>query len=173
MTKTRQPWQVAEFDSAERLRAAADRLAARGARIVEACTPFEVPGLRGVEVRRRTGIPRAAFVGGLAGAIAGYGIQWYVDAWSYPLNIGGRPNDAIPPYVFVTFETLVLGAAFAIVGAFVYLLGLPRYYHPLWEVPGFERASSDRFFLVVERDPAQDLFEGLSPLRVVDLEARR
>ena len=37
------------------------------------------------------------------------------------------------------------------------ILRLPRLHHPLFAVPGFRRASEDRFFLLIEsRDP---LFE--------------
>ena len=166
----RQRWRVAEFDSADRLRDAVGRLIERGARIVETCSPYEVPGLSTLMGRRRTTIPRLGFIGGLTGAVLGYGIQWYVDAWSYPLDIGGRPNDAVPPYVFVTFETLVLCASFAIFFGLFFRLGLPRYYHPLWEIDGFDRVSSDRFFVVVEQVADGDPFHGLAPLRVVDLE---
>lgn len=166
----RRHWCVAEFDSPERLRDAVASLVGRGIRVIEACTPYDVPGLGALIGRQQTGIPQLAFIGGLVGAIAGYGIQWYVDARSYPLDVGGRPNDAIPPYVFVTFETLVLCAALAVFLGLLYLLGLPRYYHPLWEIEGFERVSSDRFFVVVEQTTDCDAFAGLEALRVVDLE---
>ncbi len=166
----RQQWLVAEFDSADRLRTAVARLREHGARIVDTCTPYEVPGLAALVGPRRSPIPAFGFIGGLAGAIVGFAIQWYVDAWSYPLDIGGRPNNTIPPYVFVTFETLVLCAAFAIFFGLLFRLGLPRYYHPLWEIDGFERVSSDRFFVVVERAAERDPFDGLEPLRVVNLE---
>jgi hypothetical protein len=166
----RRRWRIAEFDSPDRLREAARHVSDRGARIVEACTPYDVPGVSALIGRPRTKIPMFGFIGGLTGAILGYGIMWYVDAWSYPLNIGGRPNNSIPLYVFVTFETLVLCAAAAIFFGLFYLLGMPRYYHPLWEIPGFERASTDRFFLVVEPAPDRDAFADIAPLRVVDLE---
>jgi hypothetical protein len=164
-------WRVAEFDSPAHLRDAVDRLSSRDVRIVDACTPYEVPGLAASLGVRRTKVPRIGLIGGAVGALAGYTIQWYVDAWDFPLNIGGRPPNAVPSFIFVTFETLVLCAAGAIFFGLFFVLGLPRYYHPLWEVPGFERVSSDRFWLVVE-DADADAFAGLEPLRVVDLEVR-
>ncbi len=166
----RHHWRVAEFESAERLRDAVVRLRERGAHVVDTCTPYEVPGLSALMGGRRSPIPVFGFVGGLMGAVVGYAIQWYVDARSYPLNIGGRPNDAIPPYVFVTFETLVLCAALAIFFGLLFRLGLPRYYHPLWEIDGFDRVSSDRFFVVIEQSADRDPFIDLEPLRVVDLQ---
>ncbi|HVZ24286.1 MAG TPA: DUF3341 domain-containing protein [Vicinamibacterales bacterium] len=169
----RRRWMVAEFDSADRLRDAVRRLRERGARIEEACTPYEVPGLSSLMGKRKTRIPTIAFIGGLAGALIGYGIEWYTNVIDYPLDAGGRPTHAVPSFIFITFETLVLCAALSIFFGVFVLLGLPRYYHPLWEVPGFERASVDRFWVVVERDGDADVFEGLEPLRVVDLEVDR
>ena len=166
-------WRVAEFDSAERLRAAILAMQAQGIRVLDTCTPYEVPGLAKALRRHRSRVPRFAFIGGLVGAIVGYTIQWYVDAIDYPLNIGGRPNNAVPSFIFVTFETLVLCSAFAIFFGLFFVLGLPRYYHPLWEIEGFERASIDRFWVVVDGGEAPDPFNGLEPLRVVDLEVNR
>jgi len=166
-------WRVAEFDSAERLRVAIVAMQAQGIRVLDTCTPYEVPGLAKALRRNRSRVPRFAFIGGLVGAIVGYTIQWYVDAIDYPLNIGGRPNNAVPSFIFVTFETLVLCSAFAIFFGLFFVLGLPRYYHPLWEIEGFERASIDRFWVVVDGGEAPDPFNGLEPLRVVDLEVNR
>ena len=170
---TRTRWQVAEFDSADRLRRAVDVVESRGARIVDACTPYEVPGLAASLCRRRTKIPLIGFVAGLCGALIGYGIEWYTDVVDYPLNAGGRPTHAVPSFIFITFETLVLCAALAIFFGFFVLLGLPRYSHPLWTVPGFERASTDRFWLVVESGEGRGAFDGLEPIRVVELEVDR
>lgn len=168
----RRTWRIAEFDSPERFRNAVERVIERGVPIEEACTPYEIPGLAARLKRRRTKIPRIGFLGGLLGAITAYWIEWYTDVISYPLNAGGRPPHAVPSFIFITFETLVLISALSIFFSFFILLGLPRYYHPLWEVPGFERATIDRFWLVVEsRD--DDAFAGLEPLRVVDLEVDR
>jgi hypothetical protein len=171
----RRRWRVAEFDSPQRLRRAVSVLVDRGVRIEEACTPYEIPGLAALMGRRRTRIPAIGFIGGLSGAIIGYGIEWYTNVIDYPINAGGRPTHAVPSFIFITFETLVLCAALSIFFAVFTLLGMPRYYHPLWEIPGFERASTDRFWIVVEQRLTgdDDVFDGLDPLRVVDLEVDR
>jgi hypothetical protein len=165
-------WRAAEFDSPDRFRIAAERVVARGLQVVEACTPYEIPGLAALLKKRRTKIPRVAFIGGLLGAITAYAIEWYTDVIDYPLNAGGRPTHAVPSFIFITFETLVLVSALSIFFSFFVLLGLPRYYHPLWEVPGFDRASTDRFWLVVE-GVDDEAFAGLEALRVVTLEVTR
>jgi hypothetical protein len=54
--------------------------------------------------------------------------------------------------------------------------GLPRLHHPIFETPGFERASRDRFFLCVEaRDPkfdagvVRELLAAQDPVRVTEV----
>ena len=68
----------------------------------------------------------------------------------------------------------MLTAGLTAVLAVLALCGLPRLWHPLFEVDGFERATIDRFFLSLDRrDPrfaldgsARDL-AALGALRVV------
>ena len=107
-------------------------------------------------------------------AAVGFVFQWFCNAWSYPLNTGGRPAFAIPAFIPITFESGVLFASFSsFFGVFI-ICGLPRLYHPLFEVPGFERATHDRYFLAVDAlDPRFDArdtrgeLERLGCLRVV------
>ena len=95
---------------------------------------------------------------------------------AYPLNIGGRPLHSMPSFIVPAYETTILFAAFAAVIGMIALNGLPRPYHPVFNVPQFTAASSDRFFLLIEaRDPKFDLagarkfLEGLKPLGVTDV----
>ena len=62
-------------------------------------------------------------------------------------------------------------------GTFI-LNGLPTFYHPVWNVPQFARASSDRFFVCIEsEDPKFDLptvksfLSGLGSLDVSEVPA--
>jgi hypothetical protein len=55
--------------------------------------------------------------------------------------------------------------------------GLPRAYHPIFNTPGFENASRDRFFLCVEASDrkfdltrTRALLEKQQPLRVSEVE---
>jgi len=91
-----------------------------------------------------------------------------------PLDIGGRPLHSAPAFIPITFEMTVLcAAATALLSALV-LGGLPRLWHPVFEVDGFERATIDRFWLAVDPgDPAIDrardtaALEAAGALRVV------
>lgn len=76
-------------------------------------------------------------------------MQYWAEAVSYPLNVGGRPYNSWPAFIVSTFEMAVLCALAA--GFFGFLLGcrLPLLYRPIFAAPGFERASEDRFVLYV------------------------
>ena len=84
-------------------------------------------------------------------------MQYWVHAITYPINIAGKPLNSWPQFIPVTFELTILFAAIAAVVGMIVLNGLPMPYHPVFNVPRFERASRDRFFLLVEaEDPKFD-----------------
>jgi hypothetical protein len=131
-----------------------------GYRNMDAYTPYPVEGVAAALGLKRNRIPSVVFVGGLVGAAFGFFMQYYTMAVDYPFNAGGRPYNSWPVFIPVTFEVLVLVAAFSAFFAMLFLNGLPRPHHPVFNVPGFERASQDRFFLAIEAtDPKFDLAE--------------
>jgi hypothetical protein len=127
---------------------------------VDAFTPRPVEELEEILDLPRPRINWVSFAIGIGMAAIGFAFQWFCNAWSYPLNVGGRPPFAIPAFIPITFESGVLFASFtSFFGAFM-ICGLPRLYHPLFDVPGFERATHDRYFLGVDSmDPRFDARE--------------
>jgi hypothetical protein len=148
---------MAEFDSAQSIVDAARRTAADGFTNVEAYTPVPIEQLNDILHRRRTRLPRAVLVGGLAGMATGFALQYWISVIDYPLNIGGRPFASWPAFVIPSYELTILFASLTALFAMVIANGLPQPYHPVFNVPRFSLASSDKFFLVIEAvDPKFD-----------------
>lgn len=151
---------MAEFLNPEALLEATQKAVTAGYRRLDAYTPYPVDGLADALGVRNTRLPLIILFGGIIGALAGYGMQFYAAVISYPLNVGGRPLHSWPNFIPITFETTILFAAFAAVLGMFALNGLPQPYHPVFNVPSFELATRSHFFLVIEaRDPNFDRFE--------------
>ena len=167
---------VAEFDEPTSLVAAAQSAYAAGYRKMDAYSPIPIEELSEALGLRRTRLPILVFLGGLAGGLGGYSLQYWSQTMAYTMNVGGRPFHSWPQFIPVTFETTVLGAALtAFVGMWA-LNKLPQPYHPVFNVPEFARASTDRFFLCIEAtDPRFEMagtrrfLEGLHPLGVSEV----
>ena len=141
---------MAEFVDHEQVLDAARRAHERGYRRMDAYTPFPVEDLPEALGCTRTGIPLIVLLGGLVGAGGGFFMEWYSMAIDYPLNIGGRPLNSWPAYIPITFELMVLSASISAIVGMLALNHLPQPHHPVFNVPEFERASTDRFFLCIE-----------------------
>ena len=167
---------MAEFDSPEGLLAAAQRAHDEGYRRMDAYSPFPVEGLSEAIGFHRSGLPLVVLIGGILGGLGGYLMQYYMMVIDYPLNVGGRPLHSAPAFVPVTFELTILVAALAAVLGLLALNGLPMPYHPVFNVPHFEMASRNLFFLCIEAaDPQFDhqntrrFLESLQPLGVSEV----
>ena len=168
---------MAEFKSADALLEASKKTYAAGYRRLDAFTPFPVHGLSEAVGYRKRLLPWLVLAGGLLGGLAGFGLQYWVSVIELPVNVGGRPLNSWPSFIPVTFECTILGAALTAVLGMLALNGLPRPHHPVFNVARFGRATTNRFFLLIEsRDAQFDLagtrafLEELSPMEVLDVE---
>jgi hypothetical protein len=148
---------LAEFDDAEPLLRACKAARAEGYTVMEAYTPLplhEVSEVLGHENR----LPLIVLLGGIFGALAGFALQYWTSVVDYPIDVGGRPLASWPAFLVPAFETTILCAAGAAVFGMLALNGLPQPYHPVFNVPLFELASRNRFFLMIlSRDPRFDM----------------
>src|SRR5438067_5240422 len=166
---------LAEFLTHEQLLRAAERAYAAGFRRMDGFAPFPVERLPEA-LGKKNRLPLLVLIGGILGGGGAYFMEWYANAISYPINIGGRPIHSWPAFIPITFELTVLCAGLtAFFGSFA-LNGLPRPYHPLFNVSEFDRASQDRFFLCIEaNDPkfhpkeTRAFLQRLNPLSITEV----
>jgi hypothetical protein len=148
---------MAEFEDAQSCVDAARHVSAEGFTEFEAYTPVPVEELNRIIHVKRTKLPLFTLLGGLTGMATGFALQYWASAIEYPLNIGGRPFASWPAFVVPSYELTILFAALTATLFMIIANGLPQPYHPVFNVPRFSMASSDKFFLVIEAtDPKFD-----------------
>jgi len=168
---------MAEFETPDALLDACRHAHQAGYRRVDGYSPFPVHGLADALGFRSNPIPYVVLCGGIVGALAGYGLQYWVSVIEYPVNVGGRPLHSWPSFIPVTFEMTILVAAFSCVLGMFALNGLPEPYHPTFNVERFALASRDRFFMCIESsddlfDPEQtrDFLKNLNPYDIYEVQ---
>ncbi len=142
-------WGVsAEFSSPEALLDGVRRLGPRRLGRIETYSPVPIPGLS--EALRMTGSLRFyALIGALLGFVAIMGMCIYATAYDYVLDIGGRPLVSWPSFVVPSLSFAMLAGTLATLLGLLFTSRLPRLNHPAFNIPGFTRASQDRYFLVI------------------------
>lgn len=184
---------MAEFLEPQELLDAVKSAHFKGYDKLDAFMPYPVEEIsHEVERHKKSKVSKIVLCGGLTGALFGFSLQsWAMGSWpwlqdltfklfgisGYAFNIGGRPYFSWPAFIPVTFELTILFSAFsAVIGMFV-LNGLPAPYHPVFNVEAFERASVDRFFLLIEsEDPnfdpqrTREFLAGLGSQEVYDVD---
>jgi hypothetical protein len=166
---------AAEFEDKAELVRAAERAYARGYRKMDGYTPFPMEGLAKA-LGKSNRLPLLILLSGILGGCSAYFMEWFANVVSYPIDIGGRPLHSWPSFIPITFELTVLGAALTAFFFSLGLSGLPKPYHPMFNLQEFERASQDRFFLCIEAedtlfDPGETraFLESLKPLLVSEV----
>lgn len=142
---------VGIFDSDHAVLAAARAARKNGMTIRDAYTPFPVHGMDEALGLAPSWLSRACFILGASGLTFALSFQYWVSLFNWPMNIGGKPLDASPALVPITFEITVLVAGVGTVLTLLAFRGL---------IPG-KRAefaglgsTDDKFLLVI--DGAQD-----------------
>lgn len=146
---------IAEFDDSDNLLHAAEAAYKAGYRTMDAYSPLPIHGLSEAIGFKKTYVSLITLIGGITGAAAGFGMQYFASVIHYDYDIGGKPFNSWPSFMPITFELAILFGAFAALGSMLALNGLPRHHHPVFNAKRFERASSDGFFLCIESEDLQ------------------
>ena len=148
---------LAEFETGEAMSAATRKATEAGYTRLDTYSPYPVGDAADALNFPKSEMGPVMFLGGLTGACAGFFMQYYLNAYGYSLNVGGRPYLSWPSFIPITFEMMVLTTALTGLFGLIALCGLPRYNHPLFNSKAFDRATRDRFFLCIEAiDPKYD-----------------
>ena len=148
---------AAEFGSPGAVRAAAEALRPREFGRLEIYSPVPIPGAMEALGRSHRSIPLyMAFGGALLGFALMMGMCIYATAVSYIFDIGGRPLVSWPAFIVPSVSFAVLTSALVVFFNWTFLCRLPMLNHPSFNIPGFLRASQDRFFLTVSPPTAHD-----------------
>src|SRR5215831_14194977 len=90
---------MAEFESPTALVAAAKQTYAEGYRRIDTFSPFPVEEAWEAIGHHDRRLSRIVLAGGLTGMATGYGLQYWVHAITYPINIAGKPLNSWPQFI--------------------------------------------------------------------------
>jgi hypothetical protein len=159
---------LAEFDSATEMVDAARAVREAGYTSTDAFSPFPIHDIDEALGIKRSILPYLCFAGGILGLLSGIGLQYFVHVIDYPIIVGGRPHLSLPSMIPPAYELTILFTAFTAVFGMLFLNGLPRPYHPVFNVPRFALATREKFFLLIEAndekfdyDETRKFMEGL------------
>ncbi len=146
---------LAEYDTPADIMHAAEKIRDAGFRKWDVFTPFPIHGMDHAMGLKNSPVGWFGFIGGVCGYTTGMLLIWFCNAFDYPLIIGGKPLfspwAAFPP----SYELTILFTAFGSIGGMMFLNKLPRLHHPLLKHARFEKATHDKFFLVIETADAK------------------
>jgi hypothetical protein len=142
-----------EFRSPAALVAAARGARDHGFKLADALTPCPVE-----EIEDTLGLPTSPIrwpmlIAALSVAAAAYALEFWSAVYAYPIDSGSRSLNSWAVFLLVPFEVGVLAAALAGFVALLVLCGLPRLNHPVFELDAIQRATDDRYFLLLEAPP--------------------
>jgi hypothetical protein len=143
---------LAQFNTPEDLLDACDKAYSEGYRKMDAYAPMPVEGLAEAIGYKKNNVALCVLIGGCTGVCFGIALLEWISQIAYPHNVGGRPLNSWPAFIPITFECMILFSALTALFSMLAMNGLPRPYHSVFNVPQFERASVDKFFLCIESE---------------------
>jgi Protein of unknown function (DUF3341) len=149
-TPTKPYGMIAEFETPADTLHAAQKVRDAGFRRWDVYTPFPVHGMDSAMGMKNSAVGWFSFIGGVTGYTLGMLMIWWMNAYDYPIVVGGKPLfspfSAFPP----SYELTILLGSFGALFGMLFLNRLPRLHHPLLKNRRFALATHDRFFVVIE-----------------------
>lgn len=146
---------LAQFDGPEPLKAAAAKVRDAGFRRWDVHSPLPVHGIERAMGMRSTFLPWLVLAAGVGGAVVALLLQWWTNAFDYPIVTSGKPYFSLPANIPVTFELIVLFSGLVAFGGTLVLNLLPRFGHPLFNSERFRRVTTDGFFISIDAADAK------------------
>lgn len=138
---------VGSFEEEVVLFQAVKKVRNAGYKLHDVFTPMPIHGLDKAMGLRDTSIPTAGFIYGITGTTTALSGISYILAYDWPLNLGGKPNFALPAWIPIIFELTVLFSAVGMVLTFCYLCQMAPFVRKHHFSP---RSTDDRFVMVIE-----------------------
>ena len=146
---------LAEYKDVDSITGAAQAVRKAGYSRWDVHSPFPIHGIDPVMGIRPTGLPWLVLLGGLFGCFGGLWLQWYCNAYDYPILISGKPLWSLPANIPIIFECTVLCASITAVFGMLGLNRLPTLYNPLFKSDRFRQVTNNRFFIVIDASDAK------------------
>src|SRR5438874_7124278 len=141
---------IAEFRTAAAVLHAAQKVRDAGFSKWDVFTPFPVHGMDRAMGLKNSIVGWFSFIGGVSGYTLGMVMIWWMNAYDFPILVGGKPMfspfGAFPP----SYELTILLGSFGALFGMLFLNRLPRLHHPLLKHRRFALATHDRYFIVIE-----------------------
>lgn len=135
------------FDDPDEMMDGIDKLKQNNFSVYDVYTPMPIHGIEAKLGVKRSRLPIVAFCCGITGTCTALTLMWYTLSYDWPMNIGGKPNFALPDFIPITFELTVLFCAFGMVGAFFF----KNHFFPGRAPRVMElRATTDKFVIAID-----------------------
>ncbi len=148
---------IASFPDTPAFFHAAEKVRDAGYKKWDTYSSFPVHGMPAAQGQPRSKVPVFTFCGGITGFSLGMFIVWFMNAYNYPLIIGGQPFFS-PVFPFpIMYELTILLSAFGTLGGMFITNLLPQHYNSLFNSDQFLEVSGDRLVIAIEaRDGKYD-----------------
>lgn len=141
------------FDDPDHMMHGIDKLQENKIGIYDVYTPMPIHGIEDKLGVKRSRLGIVAFICAITGTITAFSMIYFVMVYDWPMNVGGKPNFAIPNFIPITFELTVLFCALGMVAAFFFRNHLFPGRAP--RVMEF-RATADRFVIAIDANTVAD-----------------